>query len=150
MTESPARFRIRQFADGDRAFAADLVAAEWPHRADEAIPLRTGDHLPNAPRWTAESAAGEPVAYASLWRVVGDRFRMDLAVAPEWRRQGIGSALLETIAAAAGAGAARRRCRRGPTTPRPKRCGSWRAAASWRRCGCTASGWSRPRSTTRA
>jgi GNAT superfamily N-acetyltransferase len=92
---------IRAFDDADRAAAADLILAEWPHRADEAAPLRHGDYLPAAPRWTAEGASGRPVAYASLWRVAGDRFRMDLVVAPEWRRQGIGSRMMETLLGAA-------------------------------------------------
>jgi GNAT superfamily N-acetyltransferase len=98
---------IRPFDDADRAAAADLIVAEWPHRAHEAAPLREGDYLPAAPRWTAEDASGRPVAYASLWRVVGDRFRMDLVVAPEWRRRGIGSGLMERLVdTAASAGAA--------------------------------------------
>ncbi|MFL5382196.1 MAG: GNAT family N-acetyltransferase [Longimicrobiaceae bacterium] len=98
----------RPFADTDRAFAADLIAAEWPHRAGEAIPLREGDNLPNAPRWTAaDPGSDEPRAYASLWRVAGDRFRMDLVVAPGWRRRGIGNRMLDTIVeAATSAGAA--------------------------------------------
>jgi GNAT superfamily N-acetyltransferase len=99
---------IRPFADTDRAFAADLITAEWPHRAGEAIPLRDGDYLPNVPRWTAaDPGSDEPRAYASLWRVAGDRFRMDLVVDPAWRRRGIGSRMLETLVeAAASAGAA--------------------------------------------
>ena len=96
-----ARIVIRPFADADRAFAANLIEAEWPHRASEAIPLRDGDYLHDAPRWTAEDASGRPVAYASLWRVVGDRFRLDLVVMPEWRKRGIGGAMLETIVGAA-------------------------------------------------
>jgi len=92
---------IRPFDDADRAAAADLIVAEWPHRADEAVPLREGDYLPAAPRWTGEDASGRPVAYASLWRVAGDRFRMDLVVAPDWRRQGIGSRMMEVLVEAA-------------------------------------------------
>jgi GNAT superfamily N-acetyltransferase len=98
---------IRAFDDADRAAAADLIAAEWPHRADEAVPLRQGDYLPGAHRWTAaDPADGSVRAYASLWRVVGDRFRMDLVVAPGWRRQGIGSRMMETLVGTAAASGA--------------------------------------------
>ena len=99
---------IRAFDEADRAAAADLVAAEWPHRADEAAGLRHGGYLPAALRWTASGPTDDALrAYASLWRVDGDRFRMDLVVAPRWRRQGIGSRMMETlIDTAASAGAA--------------------------------------------
>jgi len=98
MTRHSAPAIIRPFDDSDRAAAAELIAAEWPHRADEAAPLRDGDDFPGAPRWTAaDPATGAVRAYASLWRVAGDRFRLDLVVAPEWRRQGIGSRMMEML-----------------------------------------------------
>ena len=106
MVDAPPEMVIRAFADGDRAFAAELIAAEWPHRASEAVQLRDGDYLPDAPRWTAENAGSDPIAYASLWRVAGDRFRMDLVVAPGWRGRGIGGEMLGTIIEAAQAAGA--------------------------------------------
>jgi GNAT superfamily N-acetyltransferase len=86
----------------DADAAAALIAAEWPHRADEGEQLRRGEFQPDAHRWAAaDSLGGGLVAYAALWRVRGDRFRMDLVVAPEWRERGIGGELLRRILAAA-------------------------------------------------
>jgi GNAT superfamily N-acetyltransferase len=99
---------VRPYATRDADAAAALVAAEWPHRASEAEQLRRGELDPEAKRWAAaDPLGGGPVAYAALWRVRGDRFRMDLLVAPEWRRRGIGEEMLRRVLAAAeGEGAA--------------------------------------------
>ncbi|HEX6745999.1 MAG TPA: GNAT family N-acetyltransferase [Longimicrobium sp.] len=99
---------IRPFQPRDADAAAALIAAEWPHRADEAEQLRRGELHPDARRWAAaDPSGGGLVAYAALWRVRDRRFRIDLDVAPAWRRRGIGGAMLETaVAAAAEDGAA--------------------------------------------
>ena len=82
--------------------AAELITAEWPHRAHEADLFRRGEYDAVGWRWAAaDPSGGGLVAYASLWRVRDDRFRMDLVVAPEWRRQGIGGRMMEMVVAAA-------------------------------------------------
>jgi GNAT superfamily N-acetyltransferase len=99
---------IRRFEARDTEAAAALISAEWPHRADEAELFRRGEYHDVGERWAAaDPSGGGLVAYASLWRVLDDRFRMDLVVAPEWRRQGIGGKMMEmAVAAAEAAGAA--------------------------------------------
>ncbi|HEX8245258.1 MAG TPA: GNAT family N-acetyltransferase, partial [Longimicrobium sp.] len=93
---------------GDADAAAELMATEWPHRADEADQLRRGEYHPDGRHWTAaDPSGGGLAAYAAHWRVLGDRFRVDLVVAPPRRRQGIGGGMMEmVIAAAEAAGAA--------------------------------------------
>ena len=99
---------VGPFHQRDTGAAAELIAAEWPHRADEAGQLRRGEYHPEGQHWAAaDPSGGGLVAYAALWRVRDDRFRMDLVVAPAWRRQGIGGRMMEmSIAAAEAAGAA--------------------------------------------
>jgi len=98
---------VRTYEPSDADAAAALIAAEWPHRAAEGEQLRRGELQPDAHRWAAaDTLGGGLVAYAALWRVRGDRFRMDLVVAPEWQRCGIGGELLRRILAAAEAGGA--------------------------------------------
>jgi GNAT superfamily N-acetyltransferase len=44
-----------------------------------------------------DSQAGHPVAYATLWELRPRRYRFDLAVRPEWQRQGIATQLLDRV-----------------------------------------------------
>jgi len=44
-----------------------------------------------------ETQGGDRVAYATLWELRPRRYRFDLAVRPEWQRQGIGRQLLARI-----------------------------------------------------
>lgn len=55
------------------------------------------------------SPPGSPervIGYGSWWRVRLDKFRMDLLVAPQWRRQGVGTRLLSEVASRARAAGA--------------------------------------------
>jgi GNAT superfamily N-acetyltransferase len=109
--------------------AGVLLAASYPHRAYE--PEHWSErHLPNeVRRWVVDvpnpdaanpgapgtvasvRASGEPVpasiaAYLSLWCVHARQYRLDLVVAPAWRRRGVGSTLLDfLVTEARGAGA---------------------------------------------
>lgn len=44
-----------------------------------------------------ETQTEQRVAYATLWEVIPRRYRFDLAVRPEWQRQGIATQLLSQV-----------------------------------------------------
>lgn len=86
---------IRPLRQGDHRAAAALFAATYPARAGEAADWHNADAAGSPRRYVA--AAGSPqgvVAYGAIWRGRPGKFRMDLVVAPGWRRRGIGGSLL--------------------------------------------------------
>jgi GNAT superfamily N-acetyltransferase len=88
---------LRPLTTEDLQDAAALFAAGYPERAQE---LERWPFGSPAWRWVA-TAAAELVGYAGLWRVDGDRFRMDLVVAAEVRCRGIGDRVLDWLVDAA-------------------------------------------------
>jgi GNAT superfamily N-acetyltransferase len=77
--------------------ASALLIAEYPHRAHE--PEHWGRVRPpdDEQRWVIRGPDGRLAAYLALWRVSDSRFRMDLVVAPPFRRRGIGARLLDFL-----------------------------------------------------
>jgi len=94
------RLQVRLSRRSDREAVAALLAAVYPGRAGEAAQLDD-----RARRWVAIDGA-RVVGYGSFWPVRDHRFRMDLAVAPEHQRRGIGGGLLGVLAGAAQAAGA--------------------------------------------
>jgi GNAT superfamily N-acetyltransferase len=68
-----------------------MFAVAYPERAHD---LAWRDDLVR--RWVATDGA-RAVGYGSFWPVRDQRFRMDLTVAPEHRRRGIGGQLLDVL-----------------------------------------------------
>ena len=86
--------------DGDLTAAGALLAAAFPHRVHEPERWRIADGPNATTRWVvdAPTTAPRPVAaYLSLWRVHGRQHRMDLVVAPEWHRRGLGAGLVDFL-----------------------------------------------------
>ena len=94
------RLEVRLPRRSDSDAVAALFAAAYPARVDE---LARRDE--RVRRWVAADGA-RVVGYGSFWPVRDHRFRMDLAVAPEHRRRGIGGRLLGLLAGAAQAAGA--------------------------------------------
>jgi len=96
-------FTIRPLQDDEYERAAALTTRIDPRRRDTAGAWRREDaDRASAPvpmrRWAAvDDASGEMIGYASAWHMRKGKHRMDLGVAPGFRRQGIGDALLRTI-----------------------------------------------------
>jgi GNAT superfamily N-acetyltransferase len=82
---------IRRLRPTDREVVAAMFAAAYPQRADD---LAWRDE--RVQRWVATDD-GRVVGYGSFWPVRDHRFRMDMAVAPELRRRGIGGQLLDVL-----------------------------------------------------
>ena len=86
--------------DGDLTAAGALLAAAFPHRAHEPERWRIADGPNATTRWVVDApttAPGPFAAYLSLWRVHGRQHRMDLVVAREWRRRGLGAGLVDFL-----------------------------------------------------
>jgi GNAT superfamily N-acetyltransferase len=86
----------------DSAAGAVLVRVAEPadHPAVAALLASAGQRPPDAP-WppglcvaVAAGPAGFIIGYGGWWQVRPGKFRMDLLVAPQWRRKGAGSGLL--------------------------------------------------------
>ena len=91
----------------DHPSAGALFAAHLPSRADEPARWREEDAKGSVTRWVAESHSCDIAAYASLWCVKDDRYRLDLIVAADHRRRGLGGRLLQRVTErAVGSGAA--------------------------------------------
>jgi len=98
---------IRRFARAHREAAAALFAAAHPERADEPAAWGASRGSAGPRRYVAVTGVAERiVGYGGLWPVRPGKFRIDLVVAPGYRRCGIGSRLLDLLtgeARAAGA-----------------------------------------------
>jgi len=99
--------RVRAFSPGDRGAVAALFASAGRQPANE-ISRRD---------CCVAVVAGLPehvIGFGAWWRVGLDKFRMDLLVAQDARRQGVGTTLLgEVVSGAHGAGAATLQARAG-------------------------------------
>src|SRR5688500_2701578 len=79
---------IRSARADDHPRAAALFAAYLPDRADEPERWRDEDAKGSVTRWVGETDTGDLAAYAALWCVKDDRYRLDLIVATDHRRRG--------------------------------------------------------------
>ncbi|GLZ28554.1 hypothetical protein Lesp02_07440 [Lentzea sp. NBRC 105346] len=85
---------VRGLGPADHRAAGELFTAVYPLRANEV------GGWTDAGRYVAIDA-DRVIAYAALWPFQSDGHRMDLVVAPDQRRRGAGSRLLELLAGAA-------------------------------------------------
>jgi GNAT superfamily N-acetyltransferase len=99
--------RVRALQPVDRGAAAELFCDAFPLRAQEVDTWREPPSPTAARRWVTRAGRSDQViAYSALWRFRSDGSRMDLVVAPDRRRRGVGSEVLaELVRAAAGDGA---------------------------------------------
>jgi GNAT superfamily N-acetyltransferase len=94
--------RVHALQPVDRGAAAGLFCAAFPLRAKEVQTWREPPSPTMPRRWVARAGRSEEViAYSALWRLARDGCRMDLVVAPDWRRRGVGGALLADLEHAA-------------------------------------------------
>ena len=107
------RLEVRLPRRSDSDAVAALFAAAYPERVGELA--RRDERV----RRRVAADGARVVGYGSFWPGRDQRFRMDLTVAPEHRRRGIGGRLLGLLAGAAPAACA--------------------AGASPRPCACTGS-----------
>ena len=94
------RLEVRLPRRSDSAAVAALFAAAYPERVGELA--RRDERV----RRRVAADGARVVGYGSFWPVRDRRFRMDLTVAPEQRRRGIGGRLLGLLAGAAQAAGA--------------------------------------------
>ncbi len=97
-------YSLRPWTDCDAGVSRDISRAVYPEYQEE----------PNHPMWfparqlgapgevtsryvVVDSKKGQRIAYARLWELRPRRYRFDLAVRPEWRRQGIATQLLSRL-----------------------------------------------------
>ncbi len=109
--------RLRPVADGDRAFLVDLYASvrepelahvPWDDNAKRAFvehqfaaqDAHYREHYPGATLDVVE-VDGEPAGRLYVYRGKSDIRIMDIALAPAYRRRGIGTALLRALIAEA-------------------------------------------------
>ena len=90
---------VRSIADADYDSIARLVAEAAPEQAAQVAGWRQADAQAGPARRTVRYLAlyGEPpqlVGYGAFWLVHGQHYRIDLLVAPAWRRRGVGGRLL--------------------------------------------------------
>jgi GNAT superfamily N-acetyltransferase len=98
---------IRPFARAHHEAAAALFAAAHPERADEPAGWGAPGESAGPRRYVAVTGAAERIAgYGGLWQVRPGKFRIDLVVAPDHRRCGIGSRLLDRLTSEAHAAGA--------------------------------------------
>ena len=93
---------VRPIAEADYAPVARLVAEAAPEQAAQVAGWRQADAQADPARRTVRYLAlyGEPpelVGYGAFWLVHGQHYRIDLLVAPAWRRRGVGGRLLSRL-----------------------------------------------------
>src|SRR5262245_40457131 len=102
-TTGPMRFTLRPWTDHDTGTDREISRSNYPeYREDPAHPAWFPAPQLGAPRaWSSrylvEHDTGNAVAYATLWDVRSGRYRFDLAVRPEFQRQGVGTDLLGRV-----------------------------------------------------
>jgi GNAT superfamily N-acetyltransferase len=91
-----ADIEVRAATPDDAAVAADLRSRAIPHVIQSAAAMRArlSEHVYGA--WVA-SLDGEPAGFARAREPVGRRILVTIAVPPEHRRRGLGSALLDHL-----------------------------------------------------
>jgi GNAT superfamily N-acetyltransferase len=98
--DESAAFLIRRLSDPDLAAAIALFRDSYPERSGEAHEWLREDSV----NWVASTRQRDVIiGFGRCWRVAGDRFRLDLVVDKAWRRQGVGTRLLEQLVATASA-----------------------------------------------
>lgn len=97
-------YSLRGWTDRDAGVSREISQAIYPEYQEE----------PNHPTWFPAQQLGAPrevssryvvmasnkdrrLAYATLWELRPRRYRFDLAVRPEWQRQGIATQLLSRL-----------------------------------------------------
>ena len=89
---------LRELRPSERETAGQLLAAAYPHRGHEVRSWDRPDPREHPQRWAAFPPSSSVLAgYAALWRVQLRKYRFDVIVAPDGRRDGVGSALLATV-----------------------------------------------------
>ena len=95
---------LRSWADRDTGSDREISRAIYPEYCEESgHPAWFPAQQLGAPREysfryvAADIDRDAPVAYATLWELRTHRYRFDLAVRPEWQRQGIATQLLSKI-----------------------------------------------------
>lgn len=95
---------LRSWTDRDAGSDREISHSIYPeyledHRHPAWFPAQQlGSPREWASRYVAvETHSGERVAYATLWELRPRRYRFDLAVRPEWQRQGIATQLLTHV-----------------------------------------------------
>jgi GNAT superfamily N-acetyltransferase len=97
------RYLLRPWTDRDRGSDRAISEANYPeYRKDPLHPAWVPAPQLGAPRaWSSryivENDTGDAVAYVTLWEVQSGRYRFDLAVRPDYQRQGIGTDLLARV-----------------------------------------------------
>jgi GNAT superfamily N-acetyltransferase len=97
-------YSLRSWTDGDAGIDHEISHANYPeYREDPRHPAWFPAQQLGAPpdassRYiVVEPYDGARVAYAVLWELRPRRYRFDLAVRPEWHRQGIATQLLAQV-----------------------------------------------------
>lgn len=97
-------YSLRSWTDRDAGTDREISQAVYPeyledHRHPAWFPAQQlGAPREWASRYVAEDAhSRQRVAYATLWELRPRRYRFDLAVRPEWRRQGIATQLFTQL-----------------------------------------------------
>ncbi len=97
---------IRPFAPEDVAVAGEIAAAlRPPHLDTPGLTLLRDVYRVSADRLCLVAQADDrnPVTgCGALWRIRGDKYRLDVMVHPRWQQQGIGGVLLAELLTAAG------------------------------------------------
>lgn len=95
---------LRSWTDRDAGSDREISQAIYPeYREERGHPAWFPAQQLGAPQEyssryvAAETLHDQPVAYATLWELRTNRYRFDLAVRPEWQRQGIATQLLSQV-----------------------------------------------------
>jgi len=91
---------IRPFIEADVRAAGDIAGAMLPpYLADSGMTLWQQVYRLAGDRFclTATRSDNAVIGCGALWRVGGERFRVDLMVHPGWQRQGVGGELLARL-----------------------------------------------------
>jgi [ribosomal protein S18]-alanine N-acetyltransferase len=91
---------IRPFSEADVDVAGDIARSmQPPYLAAQGMTLWQEVYHPAAGRFclAATRSDNTVIGCGALWRVGGEKFRLDLMVHPRWQRQGVGGNLLARL-----------------------------------------------------